>query len=76
MTEAEIRNILKYHNVQGDQDVVAAMERVREVLTEAAVEVGKLTPPSRERSLFLTNIQQGQMMAIASLAIHGTPEGG
>lgn len=71
MTEAEIRNILKYHKIE-DPDTIAAMERVRSLITEATVEVSNLTPPSRERSLFISHMQEGQMCAIASLAIHGT----
>lgn len=71
MNEDEIRDILKYHVV--DRETQDAMAAVRAVITDAAVTVAGMLPPSRERELFITHIQEGQMQAIASLAIHGLP---
>ena len=44
--------------------------KIRIILTKAALVIGDMTPPSRERDLFLTLLQQAQMMANASIAIH------
>ena len=71
MTPDQIRETFRYHpptpaNVQ-------RYERIRAIIKEAALEIGELTPPSRERSLCLTRLQEAMMMANASIAIH-TPD--
>ena len=71
MTASEIRNTFQYH--APDVRKREAFEEIRHRMTEACVKVAALTPPSRERSLFITLMQQAQMMANASVAIHGHP---
>ena len=68
MTEAQIRNTFCYHAPKSAS--VKKFERIREIMTAAAVEIGEITPASRERSTFLTLMQQAQMMGNASIAIH------
>ena len=46
------------------------VERIRSIVTQATVEVAELVPQSRERSLFITHMQQAQMIANAGVAIH------
>lgn len=71
MTPEEISELLAHHI---PDDVTAdAMAEVREIMTEAALSVAEKLPLSRERSLFVTHIQQAQMWAICSLALHGEP---
>ena len=68
MTESEIRETFRYHSLS--PEAVAAHERIRETMTETAVGVAAELPPSRERSTFITLMQQAQMMANAAIAIH------
>ena len=72
MKEDEIRNTFKYHSP--NPDAVKIHEALRELMTETTVSVAGLIPLSRERSLFITLMQQAQMMANAAIAIHGLPE--
>lgn len=69
MTEEQIRETFRYH--APDDRKVETFDGIRHCMTEAAVRVAAVTPDSRERSLFLTLMQQAQMMANASIAIHG-----
>ena len=69
MTEDEIRETFRYHHL--DDDSQQALEMIRTVMTSAVQTVAKHLPQSRERSLFITLCQQAQMMANASIAIHG-----
>lgn len=71
MNESEIRDVFRYHSPS--QAAVRLHERIRERMTETAVEVAGAIPPSRERSTYITLMQQAQMMANAAVAIH-TPE--
>ena len=72
MTPEEISELLA-HNIP--DDVTAdAMAEVREIVNDAALSVAMMLPLSRERSLFVTHIQQAQMWAICCLALHGGPE--
>ena len=68
MTEPQIREIFRYHSP--NQDSIKVHEKIRERMTETAVEVASLIPDSRERSLYITLMQQAQMMANAAQAIH------
>ena len=72
MTEQEIVEIFTFH--PPDAARIDAHERVREVMRDATLELAALLPPSRERSLFITEMQQASMMANAALAIHGLPK--
>ena len=73
MTEAEIRDTFRYH--RPDPGKLAAFELVRELMVETVAEIAAILPPSRERSTFITDMQRAQMMANASIAIHGVSEG-
>ena len=48
-------------------------DAIRERMTETVVQIAADLPHSRERSTFITLMQQAQMMANASIAIHGHP---
>lgn len=69
MTEAELRETFRYH--APDQAQRERFEEIRGTMTEAAVAVHRLLPASREASVFVTLMQQAQMMANAAVAIHG-----
>ena len=71
MTEPEIRETFRYHSP--DAAARETHERIRHRMTETAVEVAALLPPSRERSMFITDLQRAQMMANAAIAVHGLP---
>ena len=71
MTEGDIRNTFQYHSP--NPAAVKLHEIIREEMTETVVSVAELLPPSRERSLYITLMQQAQMMANAAIAIHGHP---
>ena len=72
MTEEQIRETFRYH--APDDLKVQTFNDIRHWMTETAVRVAAVTPDSRERSTFLTLMQQAQMMANASIAIHGNKE--
>ena len=69
MLNSEIRELFRYH--APDESQRQTFEKIRAIMTDAAVRVGELTPITRERSLFITLMQQAQMMANASVALHG-----
>ena len=71
MRADQIRETFRYHSPT--KEAVQAHEEVRSIVTECAIRVARLLPKSRERSLFLTSLQRGQMMANAAIAIHGLP---
>ena len=71
MTESAIRDTFRYHSPS--PEAVKAHEEIRETMTEAAVGIAAKLPASRERSTFITLMQQAQMMANAAIAIHGLP---
>ena len=68
MTEDQIRDAF-YHPSNPTQ--CARFETIRETIIEATVKIAGLIPDSRERSLFITDMQRAQMMANAAVAIHG-----
>ena len=68
MTESEIRNTFRYHSPNPER--VRTHEQIRERMTATVIEIAELIPPSRERSTFITLMQQAQMMANAAIAIH------
>ena len=72
MTEQEIVEVFKYHPPTPER--IRAHELVREVMRDATLELAPQLPPSRERSAFITHMQQAAMMANAALAIHGPPD--
>ena len=68
MTPEKIRNTFRYHSPGPDNQ--KTHESIRELLTKTTLAVAGMIPESRERSLFITNMQQAQMMANAAVAIH------
>ena len=73
MKEQEIRDTFRFHS--SNPESVKVHEKVRREITETTVEIAEMLPESRERSLFITYMQQAQMMANAAVAIHA-PESG
>ena len=71
VTPEQIRETFRYHSPS--QEALTLHERIRERMTETAVEIAGAIPHSRERSSFITLMQQAQMMANAAVAIHGLP---
>ncbi|MXX62970.1 MAG: hypothetical protein F4112_16145 [Holophagales bacterium] len=71
MKPEEIRETFRYHSP--GPEAVRTHERIRARMTDTAVDVAGMIPPSRERSTFITLMQQAQMMANAAVAIHGLP---
>ena len=71
MTEEQIRETFKYHSPS--PEAVNYHEAIRRRITNAVVDIAPYLPHSRERSLFITLMQQAQMMANAAIAIHGLP---
>ena len=72
MTEPEIRDTFRYNSP--NPEARAVHELIRSLVTETVVTVAAHIPPSRERSLFITLMQQAQMMANAAVAVHGLPK--
>ena len=71
MTEEQIRNTFRYHSP--NPDMVRVHETIRRRMTLTVIGIAGLLPPSRERSTFITKMQEAQMMANAAIAIHGEP---
>ena len=69
MTEAEILETFRYHSPNPGN--VKRHESIREHMAATTVYVAACIPDSRERSLYITLMQQAQMMANAAVAIHG-----
>ena len=68
MAPATLNQIFTYHPPIGDQ--TARYMQLREAALAFAKTVQTLTPPSREQSVALTNIQQAVMWANAAIAIN------
>ena len=64
----DLDNIFTYHAPKADQP--ARYIAIREKAKELAALVQSSTPPSREQSTALTNIQQAVMWANAAIAIN------
>jgi len=64
----DLDNIFTYHKPFGDQPV--RFTAIRDNARELAKLIVSMTPPSREQSLALTNIQQAVMWANAAIAIN------
>jgi hypothetical protein len=65
---AELDDIYTYHPPHGNQP--QRYEHLRAMAKMLAQSILTNCPPSRERSLALTNVQQATMMANAAIAIH------
>ena len=69
MNNDQIREMLRYHAPDDSQR--ETFENTRKVMLDATLDIAGRIPNSRERSLFLTHMQQAQMFANAAVAIHG-----
>ena len=54
---------------------INAANRVRETAEEMEAVIALSCPPSRERSLAMTKLEECCMWAVKSLAVHGASEG-
>lgn len=66
--KSELESIFTYHKPIDDQP--QRYESIREMAKGFATMVETLCPPSRERSLAITSIQQSVMWANAAIAIN------
>jgi hypothetical protein len=64
----QIKAIFTFHPVQADQP--QRYEHLRAAMLEVAVDVMVMCPPSRERSLAITKMQEAVMWANAAIAIN------
>jgi len=64
--QQQIENAFTYHSPKDDQ--LERYQRIREKGKELALLIDQITPPSREQSLALTNLEQATMWANASIA--------
>jgi hypothetical protein len=62
----QIDNAFVYHSPKDDQ--LERYQRIRDKGKELALLIDQITPPSREQSLALTNLEQATMWANASIA--------
>ena len=69
MTPEKIRDVFRHH--PPSQENLKKHEQIREYMIATTVAIAEMLPESRERSLFITHMQQAQMMANAAVAIHG-----
>ena len=68
MTPEKIRAAFRYHSPNPASQ--KKHEDIRERITETVLAVAEMIPESRERSLFITKMQEAQMLANAAVAIH------
>lgn len=66
MSLYSVEHNFSYHPPKGDQ--IERYARIREEAKQFAFTIEKLCPPSRERSLALTNLEQAVMWANAAIA--------
>ncbi|RLB40899.1 MAG: hypothetical protein DRH30_07910 [Deltaproteobacteria bacterium] len=59
-------NRFSYHSPKDDQQ--DRYERIREAMRELALDIASMCPPSRERSLAITKLEEASMWANASIA--------
>ena len=62
----DLENRFTYHAPKGNQPV--RYERLREEAKELAMKIMEMVPPSRERSLAITNLEQAIFWANAGIA--------
>ena len=72
MRAEEIRDTFRYHSPS--PEAVELHESIRDKTICYVEWVAGNIPNSRERSTFITLMQQAQMMANAAVAIHGLPD--
>jgi hypothetical protein len=74
-TEAGIQRPYAYHK-PGDEGL-ATITKLRKLFSDADKLIKELTPPSREQSIAITNLEQTAMWAIKAVVINdpkSTPE--
>ena len=69
MIPSQITESFRHHNPTPKQ--VEAFNGVEEAITNVTIKIAGLIPPSRERSLFITKMQEAKMWANTGLAVHG-----
>lgn len=72
-TPQDISNSFGFH--PGTKEVVATYQAIRNNFELLAHFINDHCPDSRELALALTSLEQAQMWAIKSVAIHNTPLG-
>lgn len=65
-TTADLDKRFTYHSPKDDQP--ARYEAMREIARQFAQDICSFCPPSRERSLALTNLEEAVMWANAAIA--------
>lgn len=70
---AEIERRFGFHPTT--PEVVATYRAIRDEFIGTAKRISALTPDSREKSLFLTALQEAKMWAMGSVATNLTPLG-
>ena len=73
MTNEEIQETFRYHPASKARQ--RKHEDFREAMRSVTTDIAADLPPCRERSLFITKMQEALMMANAALAIHGARTG-
>lgn len=67
--KAEIMRRLRHYAPKGEQK--QTYERIRELTIEYAATVAELLPDSREKSHWLTTLEDSQMWANKAIAVNG-----
>ena len=62
--------MLKHWHYHGDVEDTDRFEAINNVLKVAAETIMELTPPSRQQSLALTDLESARMWANAAIAVH------
>ena len=68
MNEGEIDRVFTYHAPKGDQ--TERYQNLRATAKSMALDIERLCPDSREKSLAITKVQEASMWANASIAIN------
>lgn len=69
----EIIRRLRYYAPQGDQ--ARTYETIRQLTIDYATNVGRLLPASREKSQWMTTVEDSQMWANKAVAVNGAHAG-
>lgn len=75
MDPKQLDTIFDYHP-PANEETIHAHEEVRETCRALAHHFDEVLPPSREKSLALTKVQEAMWAANAAIAIHGLEVGG
>lgn len=72
MANPSVHELFTYHAPFGTQ--ATRYQALRDSALQFAQQIEQMCPPSRERSLAITSLQQTSMWANASIAINEKPE--